>query len=212
VSYLTTIARFSGDNLGSLLKIQIARAADVAGMQDAIDGTVYGDILFNTGTGFVEWFLTTDTPRLLSEGQQSQEGEFKINRVEFALPKDRTDIKQLLNRMVNDEFVLLIEDANGNIKLFGQPWAPVRFRYTHDSGASGTEGNHYRCEFFYEGADNVYFYDGAIPAPPAGSPPVVIRWNDGESVQTIAQVLPGEVVTINSPFDYDDFNITEDIT
>lgn len=201
MSYLKDIARFSGDNLGSLLKIQIARAADVASMQADVDGTVYGDITFNAGTGFVEWYLTTDTPRLFSEGQQSQEGEFKLNRVEFALPKDRADVKQLLTRMAADEFVLLIEDANGNIKLFGQPWAPVRFRYSHDTGSSGMEGNHYRCEFYYEGPENVFFYEGGIAAAPAGTAPAIVQWADGSGV--IAQLQPGDTLNVDSDFEHD---------
>lgn len=200
MSYLSDISHFSEDNVGSVLKVKVARAVDVLTVPDVVDGVIYGDLTFKEGTGFVEWRLTEDSARLVSEGSPSPEGEIRKNKIEFFVPKDRKSLRTILSRMAVDEFVLLIEDNNGVVKIFGQPWAPARFRYTHDTGSAHVETNRYICEFYYEGPENIFFYEGAVPAAPAGAAPVVIQWADGTF---IAQAQPGDIVNVSSDFEHD---------
>jgi hypothetical protein len=212
VSYLQEIARLSERNVGGLLKIQVARIADIVSFPDPVDGVLYGDIEFAEGKGFSTWCSISQTARLSSENRSSQEGNLRVNRLPFTIARDKVEIKQQFVQAERDEFIVLFMDGNGRAKIFGSPYQPVRFEFSHSSGDAHSSRNQYDCAFFYSGPENVFFYDGSVATPPAGGSPVIIRWNDGESVQTIASALPGQVVTINSAFIYDDFDITEDVT
>ncbi len=208
MSYLADISKITGQNMGGIVKLQVARASDIISIPDPVDSVVYGNITFLTGRGFYTWHSTSQTIRLQSGDRDSKEGNYKSNRLPFVISKDRATIKDILDNALDDEFVVVYKDANGNEKIFGTLENPVRFNYSYDTNSSYSGRNGYSCEFQYEGPDNISFYDGTIPMAPAGDLPVLIRWNG----QVIGQGFPGEIVDFDSEFPYDDFAINLNIT
>lgn len=200
MSYLSAIARLSqSDNLGGILTIQVARKVDIESMSDPVDGVVYGDITFFAGAGFVTWEVTGESARATSRSRASREGPSKGNRLPFVVPKDRADLRRMFELAEEDELVVLYKDATGKQRLFGHLDAPVRFRFDHDSGGSHADLNHYECEFYYDGPDNMFEYNGAISAAPSGGAPAVVNVNG----VTIASLQPGETLNLDSDFDFD---------
>lgn len=205
MSYLQSIARLSqADNLGGILSIQVARKVDIASMSDPVDGVVYGDITFFPGTGFVSWEVTSETPTANSQSRTSREGPSKGNRLTFIIPKDRPDLRRMFEFAEEDEFVTLYKYANGKQRIFGGLHAPVQFRYNHSSGGSHSDLNHYSCEFYYDGPDNMFEYNGVISAAPAGTAPAIVKYNGA----AIASLAPGDVLNITSNFGFSNFYVT----
>lgn len=208
MSYLNAIERFTGDNLGGIIELQVARVSEIDEMPEAEDGVIYGDITFKSGGGFHSWVVTAQTPRLRGDGRDSREGAYRSNRIDFVIPKDRSNIKVLLEKAEADEFIVLYKDSNGNQKIFGHIYAPVFFRFGHDTQSSISARNEYDCSFYYEGPDNNYFYEGSIPEPPTGAASVIIQWNG----VTILAARPGDLINFNSRFEYTDFEINPTVT
>jgi hypothetical protein len=205
VSYLQSITGLNGaDNIGGVLQIKVARKADIIYMADPVNGTIYGDIEFEAGKGFVIWTVTQDSPRALSDPKPTREGNAKSNKVDFRIPKDRADLRFMLDQAEQDEFIILFKDANGKEKIFGQLESPVLFQYGHDAGAKIPDGNFYQCSFYFTGPDNMFFYDGETETAPSGPVPSLVKYNGG----TIAALLPGEIFNIESEFGFTNFYIS----
>ncbi|MEM7551734.1 MAG: hypothetical protein AAF363_18765 [Bacteroidota bacterium] len=204
MSYLSQIGRLSdASNLGGLVELQVARVADIISMSNSINGVVYGDITFSEGRGFVTWYKTYQTGRISSRDRSGREGSYKSNRLPFVLPKDNPAIRHILDAALEDEFVVLFRDSNNSQKIFGTKKAPVRFNFSHDSGSRTSQRNGYDCEFYYDGPDNIFFYDGSIQSPPDDIQPVIIKWNGISRLVA----LPGQEVNITSEFEINDFEI-----
>lgn len=205
MSYLQNIARFTAaDNIGGLLEIKVARKADIENIPEPLAGVVYGDIDFLPDKGFVTWFTTPDTPGTDSNSRQSREGSSKNNRLKFSVPKDRPDIRTMFEQASDDELIVLYKDANGKQKLFGQLTAPVKFRFNHSSGNSTSGKNGFECEFYYEGPENIFDYNGAMATAPAGPAPAVVTFNG----VAIASLAPGETLEITSEYSLSDYFVT----
>lgn len=200
MSYLRTIRRLSAtDNLGGIISLQVARAADVISMPEPINGTITDDIEFKAGTGFVQWDCTHETARMRSRSNASREGAVKSNELPFLIPKDQQAVKQQLDQAEDDEFIVLYKDANGRQCLFGTPETPVRFLFDHESGESFGSLNMYSARFYYEGPDNRYFYQGAITTPPPGTGPSTVQHADGTIIATLN---PSDELVVSSDFEH----------
>jgi hypothetical protein len=204
VNYLQPITHlYATDNLGGLLDLQVARKADVNLIPDPVNGVVYGNITFFQN-GFVSWSPTQESQGLDSNSRVGREGASKANRVKLRVPKNRADLRTMFLLAESDEFIIIFKDANGKQWLFGLVDTPVRFRFDQTSGTAQGDLNHYAGEFYYDGPDNLFEYNGAISTAPAGTAPAIVRFNG----DVIASLAPGEVLDIDSEFGYTDFYIT----
>lgn len=200
MSYLQSISRLSGvDNLGGILTIIVMRADEVESMGDPVDGSVYGDIVMKAGKSPVTWAVTTESARSQSASRTSREGPTKSNKLPFVIPKDRPELQSMLAKAEDDNFIVQYCDSNGKQKVFGTLDAPVRFSYDHDTGASFSNLNSYDCRFYFDGPDNLYHYNGAIPTPTPGSAPAIVRVNG----VVVASLAPGESINFDTDFDFD---------
>ncbi len=205
MGYLKPIKRLSAaDNKGSILQLQIARKADIDNIPEPVDGVVYGDIIFQSGRGWIEWETTLESPGIDSKDVDSREGPLKSNSLKFLIPKDRADVRVMFDRASEDEFIVLYKDGNGIKKLFGLLYMPVRFRYSHSSGTKFLDKNGYDAEFYYDGPDNIFEYNGITNTAPAGPAPAIVKFNGSP----IASLAPGEVLNIISDFGFIEFHIT----
>lgn len=205
MSYLKNISRFSGSgNLGGILTIQVARAADIESIPDPLAGIVFGDIVLKAGKSFYTWQVTTETAEANTRGNPTAEGFSKDNTLPFFIPKDRSDIRTMLEAATEDELIVLYKDANGKQKLFGTLDHPVQFEYSTNSGAAHADRNGYSCRFYYKGPENMFEYNGTLPTAPAGAAPAIVRYNG----VAIASLAPGETLNINSDFGFTDFYVT----
>lgn len=203
MSYLQNISRLSQlDNLAGLTTVQVIRKADLTNIPAPIQGTIYGALTYAPGAGFVSWQCKLETPRITTEETGSRDGSSKRNTLRLVIPKDRADLRFLFSQMVKDEFIIIFTE-NGKQKIFGQLHSPVRFTWGHDSGASFDQLNSYECQFFYQGPDNVFFYDGDTEAT-TGPAPAIVRFNG----TVIATLQPGETLNITSDYSYTDYFVS----
>lgn len=190
MSYLQNIDRLSGDNLGGLLLIRVARKADIKNIPDDLNGVITEDIEFMPGKSWAIWRITQGTAIFRSSGND----ENFNNSLSFVVSKNRELLNYMLKVAINDEHVVLFDDANGNQILFGTISDPVRFRIDH----STSNRNQYDCEFYSEGADNWYFYNGDISGPIGETLPAIITVNG----QYVASLQPGQTINFDTDFDF----------
>ncbi len=197
--YLDIITRFTGENLGSLVNIKVARKSDISYLADPSGDTIYEDIVFNAGKGFREWVVASQSGRMASKGRKSSEGISRENNLPFLIAKDRPGIRQMLSLAEDDEFIILFTDSNGQQKILGSLDHPALFRYDRDSGGKFSDLNAYECEFYCEGPDNEFFYDQVLDVAPSGPAPAIVRVNG----VVVASLAPGVILDFTTDFDFD---------
>ncbi|MCO6367838.1 hypothetical protein GBO34_00735 [Roseivirga pacifica] len=207
MSYLSEISRLTASNIGGLISIKLVRVQDVAVFPSIVNGAMTDEIELNIGAGWVEWFCTSQSSRLVNRHSSDMEGNGRNVELPFLIAKDAQLKASQLERATEDSFIVLFRDGNGLLKVFGSPSRPVRFKYDVSTGQSTQSKNGYSCSFYYAGLNNVAFYNAEDPEvlDPGTPVPVVIKWNDGESITIISVASPGDVVQINSRFAYTDF-------
>lgn len=204
MSYLKAITRSRADNPGGVITLQVVRLADVESMSEPVDGVIYGDITFAAGAGWITWEVTFESIHISSDDRLSREGFATINNMPFRIPRDIPGIRAMLNLAAEDEFLVLFRDGKGQVKIFGLPEAPARLAFVHDGGQGIADGNYYTARFFYEGPDNINFYEGSIPTAPGAGAPAIVKFNGA----AIASLQPGEVLDIQSEFGFSQFFVT----
>ena len=200
MSYLLRIKRLSGtDNLGGILSLHLARAADIESIPTPVAGVIYGQVVFKAGAGWITWEVSMESANVAITDRQSVHGHLKNTRLPFSVPKDRAGIKHQFELASEDEFILTYVDGNGIRKMMGSLEAPLRFAFNHNTGSRFSDSNAYSCSFFFEGPDNINEYPGTVDPAPAGAAPAIVRVN-GEVVATLA---PGETIDFDTDFDFD---------
>lgn len=199
IDYLDVITRFTGENLGSLIKIRVCRTQDITAFPDPVNDIIYGDIQFLEGKGWREWVVSSQSGRMKSTSDKSTEGTLRKNSLPFIIARDRAGIRRMLTLASEDEFIVQFTDSNGNEKIFGNLSQPVQFKYNRDTGGKFSALNYYDCEFYCDGPDNEFFYEGEIAIAPPGLAPALVRVNG----IVVAILVPGEVVDFETDFDFD---------
>jgi hypothetical protein len=200
VSYLINVSRLNGKpNLGGIVEILVARKVDVVSVSDPINGVVVGDIEFLEGTGFIRWMATQESAGIRSTSRSSREGISKANRLPFRLPLDVYSVRNMLEKAEEDEFIVLFRYPNGKQKIFGNREQPVRFSFDHNSGEGYADGNFNNCEFFYDGPQNIFFYEGSITTAEPGTGTSRVEWADST---LIALLSPSDVLVLSSDFEH----------
>lgn len=204
MGYVQPIKRlYKADNMGGLQQIQVCRKADIETIPEPSSGTIYGDIGFAEGAGFVPWEVTLETGSIQSQDSVTREGSGKRSSLSFSIPKGRSDLRDMFLRMERDEFIILFME-NGKQKIFGQLHAPVLFSFSHESGKQVSDLNAYSGRFYYEGPDNVFDYNGDVGTPPTGPAPALVKFNG----ETIASLQPGETLDILSDYSFSSYFTT----
>lgn len=202
MGYILPITRLSNsDNLAGLLEIQVCPKSLITAIPTAVDGVVYGDITFVSGAGFANWYATQEKLRVTTQKERTADGSTAKNQLPFRIPKDRPELRAMFDKMERDEFIVLFKYPDGKRKIFGTLNRPVQFSYNHDSGETFDSKNEFECMFYFEGPDNISFYDGSTGTPPSGPPPCIVKVNGN----VIAVLNAGQTINILSDYDYSDF-------
>jgi hypothetical protein len=175
----------------------------VESIPDPVGRVVYGNIVLKEGAAFVTFDVTLETARLQGNSNITSEGKSKKYSLPFVVSKAKPAISDMFELMEEDEFIVVLIE-NGRQKLVGLLNAPLQFAFNHDSGAQVSDRNNYECRFYYEGPDNVYFYEGALAAAPVGPAPAIVKHNG----VVLASLAPGEIFNSESDFGFTDFYVT----
>ncbi len=201
MTYLKNISRTAGNiNLGGVIDLLVARKDEIESIPSPYAGVVSGQIVFKANSmGFVRWQVTQESVGIKSEDRTGREGSFKSNYIDFMIPRDRPDFRVMFDQSLEDEFIVVFRYSNSESKIFGSLQSPVRFSYSHDSGKSYAAGNFITGRFYYDGPDNIFFYDGTPTSVPGSTPPALVRING----EIIASLQPGDVIAIDTDFNFD---------
>jgi hypothetical protein len=205
MSFLKNILLLSGkSNMGGIIgSLYISRKADIESIPVPVNGVIYGDIVFKPGKSWVNWRVTLASGSATNDTRQTNEGSTKSNRLPFSIPRFDAALHDMFNACSEDEFIVLYKETNGKQKIFGLLQTPVRFSFTHNTGKEFANKNEFSCQFFYNGPENMFEYNGAIASPPAGPAPAVVRFNG----VAIASLQSGDTLNIESDYSFTDYFI-----
>lgn len=198
MDYLGNIDYAVGTNMGSVLELRVALLEDLTSEPQSKGDTLYGDYAFKPGKSFVTWKVATQRIDMESDGKETREGTTHKNDLKFIIPRDQPIIRHMLELADDDEFIVGYKDANGYQRIFGRMDRPVSFIHKRSTGRTSGDFNGFECEFYYEGQKNDYFYNQALPAPPAGLAPAIVTVNG----EVVASLSPGQSINFDSDFDF----------
>lgn len=192
-----------GARLGGIVTIEVVRKAEVTSIPNPVNGVVGGPVVLNAGASWTRWIVNQQTALGKRDAASSKEGVSKTNRLSFFIPLDRDEVTAMLDLAENDEFILVCKYPDGTKKIWGTLETPMLFEYSHTTGAQFTDKNGNNCSFYYQGPNNVFFYD-AENVIAAGPQPVIVKFNG----VAIASLGPGQTLNILSDYSFNDYFTT----
>jgi hypothetical protein len=203
MSYLLPILSLSQDNLSGVRRILVVRAADVSEYPESYEGIAQSEIAFTSGRDWVAWAATYTTAGFFRKSEDSMEGVSGGKELSFIIPRHEQDITRMLHKAERDEFIVLVEDFNGQRYLFGSKSKPVRFSFDQTTG-SGRDRNQYACRFYSDSPGNYLIYPivfGEGVTDFSSAPAVIIR--RGSIDGPLLAIAPaGSTVVIVSPYSF----------
>lgn len=204
MSYLLSIPPLENqDNLSGIRSIRVTRSEDVDVFPEDYEGIAQAELVFKPGKDWVLWASTYRTSQFMARGEDSLEGIARAQELPFVIPRHSEAYTTMLRKAERDQFIVLLEDHNGQRYLFGTKTKPVRFIFDLMSG-NGTDRNQYACRFYSDAPSNLLIYplvfgDGAIDF--GSCPPVIVRRGDLEG--PVLGIAPaGSTVVILSPYSF----------
>src|SRR5690606_18831901 len=137
----------NSDNLSGVRSIRGTRAGDVDVFPEDYEGIVQAEITFHPGKDWTSWASTYRSSRFSGRSEDSLEGVAHSQELPFIIPRHSTAITTMLRKAQRDQFIVLLEDHNGQRYLFGTKSKPVRFMFDLQTG-SGQDLNQYACKFY----------------------------------------------------------------
>lgn len=202
MSYLASISPLeNADNLSGLRPLRVTRADDVEVFPSQYEGIAQAELVFKEGRDWAVWASTYRTAGFSARGEDSLEGVAHAQELPFIIPRHSTEITTMLRKAQRDEFIVLLEDNNGQRYLFGTKDKPVRFLFDLTTG-TGSDRNQYSCRFYSDATGNLLVYPltfGSGDTDFSSCPSVTVRL--GTLDGPILAVAPaGSTLVIISPY------------
>lgn len=165
-SVKNVVANTCGSNPGGQRKLYVIASRDVVSIPDvAVAGelTIEDDIVLASGKKFAVWDFAKNT----AEGSYNltgNQGNQSWNQgIEFQQNGSDPVADAVINAAANGEFICLLADGLGQVRLYGEIDNPLMFVADYKSGKKGGDPNVKTSKFTGEGfADMPKYYTGAI--------------------------------------------------
>lgn len=159
-----------GDNVPGVRTVYFTEANNVFSIASNTDYLVSSDI---TLIGTAVWYtmgFAYDTARLRVNEQRSRIGSAFNVSLDGAIAKPTAAKMYSLNTLINRNFVLVVIDRNGLIKIIGDEENYLRLSLSESSGRSAGEANQVGVNFTGKILKKPQFYNGNIivEPPPEG--------------------------------------------
>lgn len=107
--------------------IYIAEAADLTSIpaKDADTNIVSTDVTMDSSKVFVAWHVAEEEAQLSINSVGTQGALSFETTLTVFVPGTHDQAEEFLNTGVNDEFVLVAPDRNGNLRLIGTDYSPA---------------------------------------------------------------------------------------
>jgi hypothetical protein len=163
---ITALADFDGANPGGLIGIWITPIGRVT---QPIPTPLYGVISSNIQ--LTSPFVAIEVPFIEGTGgfDENMIGEAGGNsweqKISFQIGKDRPELRQFREELLNGKFLVFAKDANDSVKVIGSTdRKPARLTLaTNANGKLPADRNNTTFELTCNDDQQAYFYTGTIP-------------------------------------------------
>lgn len=128
-------------NIGSITAIYYALASDIASISTPDENEAV-EIGFNSGKSFTQFSFTPESAAFSEEMQDHDAGPYFSQGLSFRLPRIATGQHTVIKEMLDQEFILVAVDGNGNQLVMGTLDTPARVsvKMLRPQNASGYNG------------------------------------------------------------------------
>lgn len=126
--------------------------------------TIAGDHTFPVGEGFIEFYTTLDTAKLMAESVGERDGKGHNPKVEFFHPGIKAEAMAFADACQSDEYIVLVETLEGEFLQLGEENIGVEISSNFDSGtvSSGRKG----WSFVADTYGSLKLYTGTVTVKP----------------------------------------------
>ncbi|MNK53034.1 hypothetical protein D3C87_719850 [compost metagenome] len=129
---------YEGDNIGSLLSVEIAHQADFASFNPAI---------FKAGKDWVNVPFVPEKARFNLGEEETKNGPLFSYGGDFFLNKLRDEVFTDLHKYIGRKAVLKLTDLNGEVYIIGAPGYPCTLAFDGGTGGNYTDANGGKYQF-----------------------------------------------------------------
>jgi hypothetical protein len=134
------------DNMGGLQKIWPIALTSVGSFADIFDAELHVFTLI-AGTSADPLYVIRDTLKFKQEKKVTADGTYFDTKLEADVPKDRIELQKLMELIDVNNYIVLIQDNNGQYKVIGTPDEPMNFEAELDAGQIESALNCYKITF-----------------------------------------------------------------
>jgi hypothetical protein len=128
---MNNIEKESTDNLGSVKKIEVVKAADITAFPAAGETeATAAQITLKSGVTWTDIYFTPESAEIKEEGQEDDGGSTDKVSVTARVPYINNVVDPQLKEMSKYPLVLRITDANNTLRIFGRQLNPLRLSYS----------------------------------------------------------------------------------
>lgn len=155
---INDITRHENDNLGGVNSFEFILAEAVNQLPEVFEGAIHNEIELNDNYRWYKMYCTEFTMGLKEQQQDSDHGASFKKIFVGKIPKDRTEVTDILNLLKNRPLILCLTYNNGCKKIVGSPDEPMYFKGNLDTKTDITGRNEHDVVFEGEGVDKSPFY------------------------------------------------------
>lgn len=128
------------DNLGGVLRLWAVPSSCVASLSG-------GTLILAGLDDITQLYMTPESMSADCLQKRSPAGLYFETAVSGFTPRIREEASRLLGEMAGRQFVVLLQDGNGQFLVAGSPGEPLHFSFTARTGEAVTDRNGYELRF-----------------------------------------------------------------
>ena len=133
--------------LGSIKRLWVVRASDIAGESDCCSGDPVSLPTLQSGAVWVEYYFTRDQAQFQFRPRSNANGDYFELEVTIRIPTLRPMVAHEIRKLKGSHLVLVVEDWNGYIRQIGTTISPMRLQVSGRTGNNRSAPNQYLFTF-----------------------------------------------------------------
>lgn len=144
---ITNFPKHKGYNPAGLRTFKFVHVSHIARFPAIKNGQTQGVIQLLQGQDWLTGYSTPYTLNYTEKAKPSPNGPFYEQSLSGVAPGDKPDLLDLMQSMEGHEFVLIAEDARGQLRLIGGYGYPLVFMSDFSSGSDRSEAKGFEFGF-----------------------------------------------------------------
>jgi hypothetical protein len=160
---LSNVSRGCAPNVPGLFKLYLIRVDEVDTIPAAVYQTISTNLTLAAGKAFAVWEFTEETAKVDENAVGEADGKSFEDMIDFFIPGDDATKAYQFSQMLNDRFIAITKDGNGNIKIHGDLDRPMRLEtQSFTTGAANADRKGTSFQLKCNASHKAYWYTGTI--------------------------------------------------